>query len=97
MKKNENMNKNELIQYVTEDTGLKKKDVKAVLQSILQASTNALQQGEPVTMIGFGTFHPWQQTARPARNPKTGEPVMIAPRKSVKFRAGIKLLEDLNK
>ncbi|MCL3854642.1 MULTISPECIES: HU family DNA-binding protein [Parabacteroides] len=91
------MNKNELIQYVTEDTGLKKKDVKAVLQSILQASTNALQQGEPVTMIGFGTFHPWQQTARPARNPKTGEPVMIAPRKSVKFRAGIKLLEDLNK
>lgn len=91
------MNKNELIQYVTEDTGLKKKDVRAVLQSILQASTNALQQGEPVTMIGFGTFHLWQQTARPARNPKTGEPVMIAPRKSVKFRAGIKLLEDLNK
>ena len=91
------MNKNELIQYVTEDTGLKKKDVKAVLQSILQASTNALQQGEPVTMIGFGTFHPWQQTARPSRNPKTGEPVMIAPRKSVKFRTGIKLLEDLNK
>lgn len=91
------MNKNELIQCVTEDTGLKKKDVRAVLQSILKASTNALQQGEPVTMIGFGTFHPWQQTARPARNPKTGEPVMIAPRKSVKFRAGLKLLEDLNK
>ena len=43
------MNKNELIQYVTEDTGLKKKDVKAVLQSILNASTKALQQGEPVT------------------------------------------------
>ena len=91
------MNKNELIQYVTEDTGLKKKDVRAVLQSILKASTNALRQDEPVTMIGFGTFHPWQQTARPARNPKTGEAVMIAPRKSVKLRAGIKLLEDLNK
>ncbi|WP_288205463.1 HU family DNA-binding protein [uncultured Parabacteroides sp.] len=91
------MNKNELIQYVTEDTGLKKKDVRAVLQSILQASTKALQKDEPVTMIGFGTFHPWKQTSRPARNPKTGEPVMLAPRTSVKFRAGLKLLKDLNK
>lgn len=91
------MNKNELIQYVTEDTGLKKKDVKRVLESILRASTKALQQDESVTMIGFGTFHPWQQTSRPGRNPKTGEPVTIVPRTSVKFRAGVKLLEDLNK
>lgn len=91
------MNKNELIQYVTEDTGLKKKDVRAVLQSILSASTKALQQGEPVTMIGFGSLHPWKQTSCPARNPKTGKPVIIAPRTSVKFRAGVKLLEDLNK
>lgn len=91
------MNKNELIQYVTEDTGLKKKDVKRVLESILRASTKALQQDESVAMIGFGTFHPWQQTSRPGRNPKTGEPVMIVPRTSVKFRAGVKLLEDLNK
>ena len=81
------MNKNELIQYVTEDTGLKKKDVKAVLQSILNASTKALQQGEPVTMIGFGSLHPWKQTSRPARNPKTGEPVIITHIRQVSCRS----------
>lgn len=48
-------------------------------------------------MISFRNLHPWKQTSRPARNPKTGEPVIIAPRTSIKFRAGIKLLEDLNK
>lgn len=91
------MNKNELILQVAEDTGFKKKDVKAVLDSILRTTTAALQKEEPVVMIGFGTFHPWKQTARPARNPKTGEPVMIQPRTSVKFRAGSDLLGDLNK
>ena len=90
------MNKNELINLVVEDTGLNKKEVKAVLESILHASTNALQQGESVAITGFGTLHQWQQTARLARNPKTGEPVMITARKSVKFRAGLKLLKDLN-
>lgn len=90
------MNKNELILAVAEDTGLKKKEVKTVLDSILRATTEALKKDESVVMIGFGTFHPWKQTGRPARNPKTGEPVMIAPRTSVKFRAGSDLLGDLN-
>ncbi|WP_434019785.1 HU family DNA-binding protein [Parabacteroides goldsteinii] len=40
---------------------------------------------------------PWEQTERPARNPQTGEPVMIKPRTSVKFRAGSDLIKALNK
>lgn len=91
------MNKNELIQYVTEDTGINKKEVKAMLESILRGFTKTLQQDESITIIGFGTLQPWKQTARPARNPRTGEPVMLKPRTSVKFRVSLKLLEDLNK
>ncbi|MCD8243437.1 HU family DNA-binding protein [Parabacteroides distasonis] len=47
-------------------------------------------------MKGFGSFVPWQQSERLARNPKTGEEVMITPRVSVKFKAGSDLLKELN-
>ena len=91
------MNKSKLIEQIATDTGMTKTDVKAVINSFIDNATEALQDGEQVVFQGFGTFLPWQQTERPARNPQTGEPVMIKPRTSVKFRAGSDLLKALNK
>ena len=45
---------------------------------------------------GFGTFTLWSQSERPGRNPKTGIPVTIPSRNSVKFKPGKGLLEYLN-
>jgi len=91
------MNKSKLIEQIATDTGMTKTDVKAVINSFIDNATEALQDGDQVVFQGFGTFLPWQQTERPARNPQTGEPVMIKPRTSVKFRAGSDLLKVLNK
>lgn len=91
------MNKSKLIEQVASDTGLTKIVVKTVINSLLDNATEILREGNPVVFQGFGTFLPWQQTERPARNPQTGEPVMIKPRTSVKFRAGSDLLKTLNK
>ena len=55
-----------------------------------------IREGESISMKGFGSFVPWQQSERLARNPKTGEEVMITPRVSVKFKAGSDLLKELN-
>ncbi|WP_183671136.1 HU family DNA-binding protein [Parabacteroides faecis] len=46
---------------------------------------------------GFGAFYPVQQTERPGRNPKTGEPKTVPSRRTAKFRPGIAFLKDLNK
>ncbi|RHU29024.1 MULTISPECIES: HU family DNA-binding protein [Parabacteroides] len=91
------MNKSKLIEQIAADTGMKKTVVKAVINSFIENATEAFLEGDQVVFQGFGTLLPWQQTERPARNPQTGEPVMIKPRMSVKFRAGSDLLKALNK
>ena len=91
------MNKSKLIGQIAADTGMTRAAIKAVLNSFIDNTTEALQEGDTVVFQGCGTFLPWEQTERPARNPQTGEPVMIKPRPSVKFRAGSALIKALNK
>lgn len=91
------MNKYDIINQISTDTGLTKAAIKAVLASFFNNTTKALTEDEQIVIQGFGTFMPWQQTERPARNPQTGEPVMIKPRRSVKFRVGSDLLKAMNK
>lgn len=90
------MTKTELIKRTVEETGMKEVQVKAMLESLLGIMTKTLNRGEEVRFHNFGVLYPWQQTERPARNPQTGTPVLIAPRVSVKFRPGVLLLKRLN-
>lgn len=55
-----------------------------------------MSQKEEITLIGFGTLIPRPQTSRLARNPKTGTPVQIPARTTVKFKPGKFLLEAMN-
>lgn len=91
------MNRGELIQSLTEETGLSQKTVRTVVNALPNVMTKHLKDGNTITMKGFGSFTPWKQSERMARNPKTGKEVMIAPRTSVKFKAGSDLLKELNK
>jgi nucleoid DNA-binding protein len=50
--------------------------------------TNGVVNGDPVQLIGFGSFSTGARAARAGRNPKTGEPLQIAAAKTVKFTAG---------
>lgn len=90
------MNKNDLINRLAEKLGITRIASKKYLEAFEEALGEALQEGSPVMLQGFGTFTLWKQAGRPARNPKTGVPCMIAPRNSVKFKPGKGLLEKLN-
>ena len=68
-----------------------------IIDACLDIIAQSLQEGDPITLQGFGSFTPWQQTERLGRNPRTGKGCMIAPRTSVKFKPGKYLLEKLNK
>ena len=82
------MNRGELVQSLVEETGLPKNVVRTVVNALPTVVAKGIREGESISMKGFGSFVPWQQSERLARNPKTGEEVMITPRVSVKFKAG---------
>ena len=89
------MNKKELINAVAEN-GLTKKDAEAAINSVFEAISDALAEGENVQLIGFGTFVVKDKAAREARNPRTGETVKIAASKAVGFKPGKALKDKVN-
>jgi DNA-binding protein HU-beta len=86
------MNKSELINEVSRMVGTKK-DAQAAVDCVFDTITNALQKGDSVTLVGFGTFKVNQREARQGRNPQTGAAIQIPARKVPKFTPG-KALKD---
>ncbi|EMU4062515.1 TPA: HU family DNA-binding protein [Neisseria gonorrhoeae] len=87
------MNKSELIEAIAQEADISKAAAQKALDATTNAVTNALKQGDTVTLVGFGTFYVGKRAERQGRNPKTGEPLTIAAAKTLKFRAG-KALKD---
>jgi DNA-binding protein HU-beta len=82
------MNKGELIDAISDQTQFSKKDCTTVLDALLAAIQAALEQGDKVTLVGFGTFEVRDRAAREGRNPKTGEPMAIPASRVPAFSAG---------
>jgi len=87
------MNKTELIDAVSGQTGQAKTDTAQTLDALLDAIGSALAKGEKVQLVGFGTFEPQHRAARTGRNPQTGAAIEIAEATVPKFSPG-KLLKD---
>ena len=60
------MNKTELIEAVAKEANLSKKDAGAAVAAVFGEMTKALQKGDKVQMIGFGTFETRKRAAVPA-------------------------------
>ena len=82
------MNKAELIAAVAEKAGLSKKDSEAAVTAALDAITAALEDGDKVQLVGFGSFEVKSRAARTGRNPKTKEAIEIPASKVPVFKAG---------
>ena len=90
------MSKQELVNYVADQTGLSKKDAEAALSSFVDGVKSALKKGDSVTLVGFGTFSVSHRNARTGRNPQTGATIQISARKVPVFKAGKGLKETVN-
>jgi len=86
------MTKSQLIDTIHEkDTGFTKVQVSQVVDTMIEAITGALAQGDKVEIRGFGNFKVRQRGARKARNPKTGEMLEVPAKRVPFFRPGKEL------
>jgi DNA-binding protein HU-beta len=90
------VNRTELIEAVSGDTGLTRQQAEAALDAIVYEVTSGVRSGNPVRITGFGTFKLRERQARRGRNPQTGAPVRIKASKGIGFTPGVKLKADLN-
>lgn len=85
------MNKTELVNAIAEKSGLSKVDAKKALEAALSAVGEALAKNDKIALVGFGTLSVVEKGKRKGINPRTKEPITIAPRKTVKFKQGAEL------
>jgi DNA-binding protein HU-beta len=87
------MNKEDLVKLVSEKTGISKKAAEQAQKAAIEGISSALEKGDSISLIGFGSFKVVQRAAREGRNPSTGEKMQIPASKAVKFTPS-KLLKE---
>lgn len=85
-----------LAEAIYAQVGLSRNESAALLETVLEKMSAALESGEPVKISAFGSFVVRQKGRRVGRNPKTGVEVPIQPRKVLAFRPSHVLKGRLN-
>lgn len=85
------LTKAELAQTLTDTFGFNKRESKELVEQFYAEMSNVLVKGEQIKLSGFGNFELRDKSARPGRNPRTGEDVPISARRVVTFKPGQKL------
>lgn len=87
------MNKSELVDAVASKVEFSKKDSEKAINAVFASIKEALESGEKVQLVGFGTFEVCARNARTGLNPQTKKAIKIPATKVPVFKAG-KVLKD---
>ena len=90
------MNKTDLIAEVAAQSALSKRDSEKAIEAFVGSIEKALQKGEKVSIVGFGSFEVKNRPARKGHNPMTGEEIDISASKAPIFKAGKALKDAVN-
>lgn len=90
------MNKTDLIDAIAEAADISKSSAGRALDAAVEAVTVSLKKGDPVSLVGFGTFSVKHRPARKGRNPRTGAEIDIAAATVPGFKAGKALKDAVN-
>ncbi|HYA01856.1 MAG TPA: integration host factor subunit alpha [Syntrophobacteria bacterium] len=73
-----------------------KSECAQIVETLFEIIKQALEQGEDVLVSGFGKFSVKDKNQRRGRNPQTGQPIMLDPRKVVTFKCSGVLRSRIN-
>jgi len=87
------MNKSELIEQLALKKDVPVKRAEEVVNLIFTSMGEAMVQGERIEIRGLGSFVIKEYGTYTGRNPKTGEPIKVSPKKLPFFKVGKELKE----
>jgi DNA-binding protein HU-beta len=79
------VNRRDLVQAVSSQSGVERKDVDSVLKGFTDVVTAVVSKGEAVSISGFAKFVKVDRPARMGRNPQTQQPVRIKASKKARI------------
>lgn len=85
------MIKQDIVNEVSDKTGVPKTKAEIAVESLFDAMKNALQRGDRIELRGFGVFIVKPRKSGVGRNPRTGEVTDIPPGKTIRFKPGKEL------
>jgi nucleoid DNA-binding protein len=91
-----NVTKKDLVEKISEKTGLTQVDTKIVVESFLDSVSKALRDGTNIEIRGFGRFKVKKKRARTARNPRTNEYIQVDEGFKPVFEASKELRNSVN-
>lgn len=91
------MTKVELVNKIAVKADCSKKDAEKALNAVVASITEALTEGEKITLVGFGTFEVKERKAKEGINPRSKSKIMIPARKVPTFKAGKALKDEIAK
>lgn len=91
------MTKSDLINALAARANITHSRAEQVVNVIFDAMTESLVAGEGIEIRGFGSFSVRSYKGYKGRNPRTGEPVEVAPKRLPFFKVGKELKELVNR
>lgn len=91
------MIKADLVDKIAKELSISKQEAELGVNVFFETIKEAILKGEEIEVRGFGSFRFRRRTSRTGRNPRTGEPVKVPPKKIVYFKPSKLLKELINK
>ena len=90
------MTKADIVEVIHQKIGFGRKESTEIVEQVFEIIQETLENGEKAKISGFGNFVVRQKRPRRARNPKSGDEIVISGRKVVTFKSGNVLRKALN-
>lgn len=90
------MTKAQLVDLIHDRVQCSKKEASDSVEQVFAIIKESLRRGDRVKISGFGSFVVCEKRARLGRNPQTGTPITIKPRRILSFKPSHVLKDQVN-
>jgi len=91
------MNKSDIVQLLSENIDISERKAGMIVDKFFETMSEALLSLDRIEIRGFGTFEVREYEGYTGRNPKTGDGIIVLPKKLPFFRPGKDFEEKVNR